>query len=276
LPTDRVFPYVNWRTVATLNDVELHESGAGGGAPTLVFIPGMTGGGQATLELCVRVVEKAAAAGQPYRMLLVDYTREQHPTFEALRDTIEALVRPALGNKDCVLWSESLGCLAAPPPRFDVAFNVRKRVMISAFGGIPAVPLRLGLIGMTISPPPLFRWVMGPMGRWAFGPPGDRPRHQFFQSVADTPPQVARRRSGWIKGGRRFDDWYEATSVPTKVWLGTRDNLIDFARERALFTRIGAARAEFHLSVIEGGGHVVTDTKLLDQMFAEVYPWFVS
>jgi hypothetical protein len=274
LPSDRVFPYVNWRTVAILNGVELHESGAGGA--TVVFVPGMTGGGQATLELCVRVVEKAAAAGQPHRVLLVDYTREQHPTFEALRDTIEALVRPALGNQHCVLWSESLGCLAAPPPRFDAAFNVRKRVMISAFGGIPAGPLRLGLIGMTISPAPLFRWVMGPMGRWAFGPPGDRPHHQFFESVADTPPQVARRRSAWIKGGRRFDDWFEATPIPTKVWLGTRDHLIDFDRERALFTRIAAARADFHLSIVEGGGHVVTDTKLLDQMFAEVYPWFVS
>jgi hypothetical protein len=268
----RAFPYVAWRTIAERNGVALRESGTG--AP-LVFVPGMTGGGQATLELCVQVTEQATAAGKPHRLLLVDYTLEEHTTIEALRDTIEALVRPTLGTERCVLWTESLGCVAAPPPRFDSAFNIRKRVMISAFGGVPQFLLRLGLIGMAISPRSIYRWFMGPMGRWVFGPCGDRPDHIFFDSVAGTPPKVARRRSGWLKG-RSFYDLFEATSVPTRLWLGTRDRVVDIKRERAFFTRVAAEVPGFELSVVEGGGHVVTDTALLAHMLAEVTPWVIS
>ena len=177
----REFPYVAWRTIAECNGIALRESGSG--AP-LVFVPGMTGGGQATLELCVQVAERATAAGKPHRLLLVDYTAEEHATLEALRDSIEQLVRPALGTERCVLWAESLGCLAVPPPRFDSAFNTRKRVMISAFGGVPQLKLQFGLFGMAISPPPIYRWVMRPMGRSACGPPGDRP-HQRLRVGGD-------------------------------------------------------------------------------------------
>jgi hypothetical protein len=271
-PGVREFPYVSWRTLAERNGVELREHGSG--AP-LIFVPGMTGGGQATLELCVQVAEQAAAIGKPQRLLLVDYTREEHDTFEALRDTIEQLVRPVLGRERATVWTESLGCLAAPPPRFDATFNVRKRVMISAFGGVPQLALRLGLFAMAISPSPIYRRVMGPMGRWMFGPCGDRPGHIFFDSVARTPPRVARRRSGWLKG-RSFYDLFEATSVPTKLWLGSTDRLVDIKRERAFFTRIAAEVPGFELSVVEGGGHVVTDTALLSKMLAEVTPWVVS
>lgn len=268
----RAFPFRSWRTIAERNGVALRETG--GGAP-LVFVPGMTGGGQATLELCVRAAERAATAGKPYRLLLVDYTGEEHATLEALGDTIDALVRPALGGERCVLWTESLGCLAAAPPRFDAAFNVRKRVMISAFGGVPQLALRLGLIGMALSPPPIHRRIMGPIGRWLFGPCGDRPGHVFFESVARTPARVARRRSAWLKG-RRFDELFAATPVPTKLWLGSRDRVVDIARERALFTRLAGERRGFELSVVEGGGHVVTDTTLLARMLAEVTPWVMS
>lgn len=262
----REFPYVAWRTVAERAGVSLRESGAG---VPLVFVPGMTGGGQATLELCVQVAERAAAAGRPHRILLVDYTREEHATLEALRDTVEALVRPALGAERCVLWTESLGCLVAPP-RFDGAFGIRRRVMISAFGGVPQLRLRLGLLGMASAPAPIYRWTMGPLGRWAFGPCGDRPRHVFFESVARTPRVVARRRSRWLRG-RRFDELFEAGVVPTKLWLGAKDRVVDIARERALFARLG-----IELSIVEGGGHVVTDTALLARMLAEVAPWVLG
>jgi pimeloyl-ACP methyl ester carboxylesterase len=266
------FPYVPWRAVAERNGVELREHGSG--AP-LVFVPGMTGGGQATLELCLQVAEQAAAAGKPHRVLLVDYTREEHETFDALRDTIEQLVRPALGRERTIVWTESLGCLAAPPPRFDATLNVKKRVMISAFGGVPQFPLRLGLIAMALSPSPIYRWVMGPMGRWLFGPTGDRPGHIFFDSVAKTPPRVSRRRSGWLKG-KEFYDLFEASTVPTKLWLGSTDRLVDIKRERAFFTRLAAEVPGFELSVVEGGGHVVTDTALLAKMLTEVTPWVIS
>lgn len=265
------FPYVAWRTIAERHGVELRESGSG--AP-LVFVPGMTGGGQATLELCVRVAERAAAGGAPHRLLLVDYTREEHPTLDALRDTVEKLVRPVLGAEPCVLWTESLGCLVAPP-RFDDVFNARKRVMISAFGGVSQFKLQLSLLGMAISPPGIYRWFMGPMGRWVFGPCGDRPGHIFFDAVARTPSNVARRRSLWLKG-RRFDDDFEAIKVPTKLWLGALDRVVDIKRERAFFTRLAGELPGFALSVVEGGGHVVTDTTLLAQMLGEVYPWVVS
>jgi len=269
----RPFPYVAWRTVAEKNGVSLRETGVG--AP-LIFVPGMTGGGEATLGLAVRVAEQAAAAGRPHRLLLVDYTHEQHPAFDGLRDTVEALVRPALADgQRPIIWTESLGCLVAPPPRFDSAWNARKRVMISAFGGVPQFRLRLSLVGMAISPPPLYRVVMRPVGRWTFGPPGDHPDHVFFAAVADTPPKVARRRSTWLKG-RRFDEWFQSSTVPTKLWLGALDRLVNIKRERAFFTQLAAERPDFELSVVEGGGHVVTDTTLLARMLTEIYPWVVS
>jgi pimeloyl-ACP methyl ester carboxylesterase len=270
--TDRPFPYVDWHTIAELDGVELKESGSG---PPMVFIPGMTGGGQATLELAVRVAQRAVDSGRPLRLLWVDYSVEAHDTIEALHDTVERLVRPALQGERAIIWSESLGCLVAPPPRFDTAFAARKRVMISAFGGVPQLPLRLGCVGMAVSPAPLYRWMMGPMGRWMFGPPGDRPDHVFFKAVAETPPAVARRRSAWLVG-RRFDDWFEATTVPTKVWLGTNDRLVGIAHERALFQRLTTERPGFELAMVEGGGHVVTDRKLATAMLAEIYPWVVS
>ena len=269
---ERPFPYLSWRPVADRDGVALRESGAG--AP-LVFVPGMTGGGQATLGLAVRVAERAAAAGRPMRLLWIDYTRETHDTFDGLRDTVEALVRPALGGERPIIWTESLGCLVAPPPRFDAAFSARKRVMVSPFADVPQIPLRLGLVSMAIAPPPLYRWVMGPMGRFTFGPPGDRPDHVFFHAVADTPPSVARRRSKWLVG-QRFDAWFEATAVPTKVWLGSCDRLVGIDRQREFFQRLAASRPGFELSMVEGGGHVVTDSKLVAQMIAQIYPWVVS
>lgn len=271
-PGARAFPYVAWRTLAERNGIALRESGSG---PPLVFVPGMTGGGQATLELCVQVAERAAAAGAPHRLLLVDYTDEQHASLEALRDSIEALVAPAIRGERPIVWTESLGCLAVPPPRFDTAFQVRKRVMISGFGGVPQLPLRLGLLAMALSPTAIYRRVMRPIGRWLFGPAGDRPEHVFFTSVARTPPRVARRRSAWLKG-RRFDDELAAISVPTRLWLGSTDRLVDIRRERAFFARLAATRPGFALSIVEGGGHVVTDTALLAHMLHEVAPWVMA
>jgi len=270
-PCVRDFPYLAWRTLASRDGVELRESGEG---EPLVFVPGMTGGGEATLELCVRAVEQAAAARR-YRVLLVDYTREEHVSLEALRDTIEQLVRPAIRGERTVLWTESLGCLAAPPPQFDAAFDVRKRVMISAFGGVPQLALRLGLLAMALSPTAMYRRVMGPIGRWIFGPAGDRPDHVFFDAVARTRPGVARRRSRWLKG-RRFYELFEATAVPTKLWLGDTDRLVDIERERAFFGRLATERSGFELAVVEGGGHVVTDTARLANMLAEVTSWVIS
>lgn len=268
----REFPYVAWRTIGERNGVVLRESGRG--AP-LVFVPGMTGGGQATLELCVDVVEDAAAAGAAYRMLLVDYTREAHASLDALRDTIDQLVGPAIRGERPIVWSESLGCVAVPPSRFDAAFQIRKRVLISAFGAVPQIPLRLGLIAMALSPAAIYRRVMAPMGRWLFGPAGDRPDHVFFAAVDETPPGVARRRSGWLKGRTFYDD-FAATSVPSKLWLGATDHIVDIQRERAFFGQLARDRADFELAVIDGGGHVVTDTALLARMRRDVVAWVIS
>jgi len=266
------FPYVPFRTIAERNGVALRAYGEG---TPLIFMPGMTGGGQATLELAVRVAEQTAAAGRPLRLLLVDYTSEDHPTFDALRDTVEALVTPALGGQRTILWTESLGCLVTPSPRFDAAFNVHKRVMISAFGDIPQLPLRLGLVGMAIAPPPLFRWVMGPMGRWTFGPPGDSPDHVFFKSLQSLAPKVTRRRSAWLVA-RHFQAWFQGSTVPTKLWLGALDRLVGIERQRSFFGELAAQRPDFQLSIVEGGGHVVTDTRLVAQMVSEITPWVLS
>lgn len=271
-PRVREYPYLAWRTIAERDGVVLRESGHG--AP-LVFIPGMTGGGQATLGLCVQAAERAAAAGVPYRLLLVDYTDEARDTLEALRDAIVQLVMPALRGERSVVWTESLGCVIAAPPRFDSAFNVRKRVMISAFGSVPQLSLRLGLLAMALSPAAIYRRVMMPIGRWIFGPAGDAPDHVFFRAVAQTPPRVARRRSSWLKG-RQFYDLFEATSVPTKMWLGATDRLVDIGRERAFFARLAKTTPQLELAIVEGGGHVVTDTDLLAKMLTEIVPWVIS
>ncbi|HEY6002586.1 MAG TPA: hypothetical protein VIV57_06905 [Anaeromyxobacter sp.] len=271
-PMSRAFPYVDFETRATLNGVELREHGEG---RPLLFVPGMTGGGQATLDLAVRVAERAAAEGKPHRLFLVDYTAESHDTLEALQDTVTELVVRRLGKEPCLVWTESLGNLVVPPPRLDRVLQVARRVMISPFARVPGLRLAIGLALMAVTPPTLYRWSMAPLGRFMFGPPGDRPDHVFFAAIAEVSPQAARRRSAWLRG-KEFAAWFEATSVPTKAWLGGCDRVVSIDEEKERFARLATERRNFRLSVIDGGGHVVTDSRLHERLFGEIYEWVTS
>jgi pimeloyl-ACP methyl ester carboxylesterase len=260
------FPYLPLTTTAERAGVELRENGHG--AP-LVFVPGMTGGGQATLYLAARSILAARARGHARRLVVVDYTREAHPSLESLQDTVATLLRRSVGDERCLVWTESLGNLVAPPGPLDHTLNVERRVMLSPFTAIPGVRLALGLLGMTVSPAFLYRMTIGPLGRFFFGPAGDRPQHVFFQALAATSAAVAHRRSAWLRG-RNFTDWFFRSSVPTKVWIGALDRLVCRPREAKRFRDLARRRPTFALEIVAGAGHVVTDTTLGERLLHEI------
>jgi pimeloyl-ACP methyl ester carboxylesterase len=268
------FPYRELETTSKRNGVALREYGRG--AP-FVFVPGMTGGGQATLHLAIACAERAAQAGRPYRLILVDYTDEDHATLEALQETVLTLLRPAVGSERCLVWCESLGNLVGSPALLDAELNVGKRVLLSPFTRIPAGRLGLGLGLMAVSPAPLYRLAMGPMGHLMFGPAGDRPDHVFFSAVASVPVETSRRRSRWL-WKRDFASAFASPRqpTPTKAWISSGDRLIQVEHETSFFGALAEERSDHALSIVEGGGHVITDSHLSEALLAELVEWTLA
>ena len=82
------FTATDYRTVDSANGVTLRECGKG----KAVFVfPGMEGSGESCLHLAEPVINQARAGGTPYRLVLVDYAREEHDTLSDLIGTINQL-----------------------------------------------------------------------------------------------------------------------------------------------------------------------------------------
>jgi hypothetical protein len=83
------------------------------GSP-VVFFPGMEGSGESCMHLVVPTLERLAARGAGHRLVLVDYADEQHTSFDALSDTIAALLAETpTAWADTTFWGQSFGNLMA-------------------------------------------------------------------------------------------------------------------------------------------------------------------
>ena len=266
---DSEFPYVSWNTLATLNDVELRQWG--NGVP-IVVVPGMTGGGQATLQFAVRVAHELTALGKQHRVVLVEFSREAHENLVELQATVRSLLSSELGREPCILWTQSFGNLVAPAPGFDDALVVKRRVMLSPFARLPRFMTWLALVSMLITPAFIYRWAAKPLGRLVFGPAGDQPDHVFYRALAEGEREVARRRTSWLYR-QVFDGWFEALNVPTRVFLGQVDHLVNIRKQRAFFERLAREKSQVRFTLVEGAGHVVTDRQTIERVFAQLLQW---
>jgi len=263
------YPQVEWTTGLAASGVALREVGEG---RNLFLFDGMNGGGEASLELVLPVLDRLKQAGRPHRLILFDYKAEEHATLEDLVETARSLVVERAGGQPCVFWAQSFGNLIATAPRLAGSVPVERFVLVSSFTGLSQLKVALSLFSLALTPTWLYRATIRPLGRFVFGPPGDQPRHPFFDALAAGTPQTARRRTSWLRG-RDFRAQFANTPAPTKVWLGERDRLIRLEAEKESFAAIARERSSFHLQIMKGCGHLVLDSATFPPVWNEIFEW---
>jgi pimeloyl-ACP methyl ester carboxylesterase len=259
----------DWHLVGEKNGVRLLARGEG--RPVFIF-SGLEGSGESCLHLALPTLE-SPPAGQPrHRALLVDYAGEAHDSFEALVDTAVQLVRSVpLGTDGCLFWCQSFGNLLGLSTMVAAGVDVRKLVLVSPFTRLPWWKVWLAPLVLWLVPDFLYRLTAGPVSSWQFGPDGGNKKHPFFASLARITRQVLRRRVTWLRG-RTFDALFRGLDVPRKVWLGTRDRLVNLREQRRFFESI--ARTDAKLELLEGSGHVVLPPAVIATAQARLAQWF--
>lgn len=266
------YPQVEWSPGLARDGVVLRELGEG---KSLFLFDGMNGGGEASLELVLPVLDRLKQAGRPHRLILFDYKAEQHRTLDDLVETARQLVVERAGGQPCVFWAQSFGNLIATAPRLASSVPVERFVLVSSFTGLSQLKVALSLFSLALTPAWLYRATIRPLGRFVFGPPGDQPKHPFFDALAAGTPQTARRRTSWLRG-RDFSSQFRSTPAPTKVWLGDRDRLIRLQAEKERFAAIARERSSFELQIMEGCGHLVLDSATFPPVWNEIFEWLRS
>lgn len=252
--------------IASRNGVTLRTRGEG--KPVFV-IPGMEGSGESCLHLAVPVLD----AAPDHRLVLVDYGNEKHPTLEALAETVSALVAEVAGAAPCRVWAQSFGNLLAVALAGQVA--VERWAFVSPFTELPAWKAHGGTLSLAVTPSFLYRATIRPMGKYLFGPPGDADDHPFFDALYRAPVPTVRRRTSWLRG-RDAQAAFEAVPGEVHVWLGALDRLVDLDDQRRRFAALAASRPHWHLSMIEGSGHVVLPTSAVETARREVASWILT
>lgn len=252
--------------VASRDGVTLRARGTG--APVFV-IPGMEGSGESCLHLAVPVLDEAPDR----QMVLVDFGAEQHATFEALAETVGALVTSVAGDAPCRVWAQSFGNLLAIT--LDGQVDVERWAFVSPFTRLPAWKAHLGTYSLAITPAPLYRATIRPLGRYLFGPAAGPAEEPFFDALYHAPVSTVGRRTSWLRG-RDAQSAFEAVDGPAHVWLGQRDRLVDLDDQRRRFEALAAARPDWHLSMIEGSGHVVFPPDAVRTVRRELASWILA
>lgn len=265
------YPNITWQTLANRRGVTLRVNGEG---PPLLVFPGMEGSGESCLHLAAPVTEEAAARGKPHRLILVDYAAEKHATLADLCHTITEAVEESVGG-EAVIWGQSFGNLLAATVAQEARLQVNKLVLVSPFTGLPPLRTRLGVLVLQFTPTLLYRQTTKPAGRFLFGPAGDQPNHPFFDALQRGRPQVIARRTNWLQG-HTFEDRFRNLRAPARVWLGAEDRLVDLDNQKDFFSGLTQDRTNYHLSVIEGAGHVVLDTDTTRQVRRKLLDWLLA
>jgi pimeloyl-ACP methyl ester carboxylesterase len=256
------------RVIASANGVTLRERGAG--RPVFVF-PGMEGSGESCLEL----IEPLCAGPAFGRVVLVDYAREEHATFDALVETIRALVIAAAQDEPAIIWGQSFGNLLAATVPAGTPLAVRAYVFVSPFTRLPRLKARLGAFGLALMPALLYRATIKPTGRLLFGPPGDAPDHPFFATMRAARPRDMARRASWLTS-TSYAAAFESVTPPAKAWFGERDRLVDRAEQWSFFERLASIYPGFDVATIPGSGHVVLPSVAVRRAQSDIAAWLSS
>lgn len=256
--------------VSELNGVRLFSRGRG---RPVIIVSGLEGSGESCLHLTLPTIEVPPEGAPAQRSLLVNYSLEDHATFEGLVNTSYRLVAKEVGDADCALWCQSFGNLLGTAIVERGPFRVQKTVLVSPFMRLPVWKTGLILRGLGLVPSPLFPIYDAStyfVGDWQFGPDGGNSMHPFFASLkALTPPTLARR-AGWVRG-RTFADNFRNLRGPRRAFLGTRDNLIDLEEQRLFFDSLAPA---IGLEMIEGSGHVPLPPPVIVDARIQLRRWF--
>lgn len=252
--------------VASRSGVTLRARGEG--APVFVF-PGMEGSGESCLHLAVPVLESMPGR----RLVLVDYGAEAHASFDGLAETVRGLVREVAGGEPCVIWAQSFGNLLAV--RLQGHVDVERWAFVSPFTKLPAWKAHGGTLSMALTPGPVYRATIRPLGRFLFGPTGSARAHPFFDALHAAPVAVVQRRTGWLRG-RDAQAEFEAVTGPARVWLGARDRLVDLDDQRRLFAALAHARPDWTLTMMPESGHVVLPAPAVEAARDQLTTWLAA
>ncbi len=266
------YPNVEWETGLSRNGCVLREHGDGA---NLFLFDGMQGSGEASMELIVPIAERLKAAGRPHRIILFDYSAEQHATLDELVETARQLVQERSAGQPCIFWAQSFGTLIATAPKLAQSVDVRRFVLVSGFTMLSQLKTALSTLLLRFTPTWLYRLTIGPLGRFLFGPPGDQPHHPFFAALARGTSSTARRRTSWLRR-RNFAEQFAGTPAPSKVWLGERDRLIRLPAERAFFESLAGRRPDFRLEMMPGCGHLVLPSQCFPPVWQQIAEWLIG
>lgn len=266
---------LSWDVLAERNGVRLLARGQG--TPVFIF-SGLEGSGESCLHLALPTIEATIARRQSraFRPVLLDYSRENHASFEDLVDTAAELVSTIrFGPDGCRVWCQSFGNLLGCSTALAAKLPVEKYILVSAFTELPHWKTTLTPPLLSITPDFLYRWTIKPLSRWQFGPDAGNTKHAFYASLRKLTRLILKRRAGWLRG-RRFDDLFRSLQGPRKVWLGTRDRLVDFGAQEAFFSGLAAAGGGLEFETIEGSGHVALPPPVILAAREQLAAWFWS
>lgn len=272
MQTGSDFPRVNWQTIRSKQGVTLLAHGEG--EPVFVF-PGMEGSGESCLHLAYPVLQQATQDGKPYRLILVNYAHEEHDRLDALIGTIGELIASVASITPCTFWAQSFGNLLVCGAAERVDLRVRKFVLVSPFTKLPAWKAHGGTMSMYVTPTFAYRATIKPLGRYLFGPAGDRADHPFFDALQRGTSAIVRRRTGWLRS-RDFSSCFRSLSAPAKAWLGTQDRLVNLGEQKVFFAELARTRSNWHSEMVQGSGHVVLPSHIVQNLRSALHAWLVA
>jgi pimeloyl-ACP methyl ester carboxylesterase len=234
-------------------------------------VPGLDGGGESCLHLVLPVV-RPAGGPPPATVWLVDTRAATEGSLDEVIDTVSRLLGDALaGRREVTCWTQSFGAAVLALVLQRRPFDVGRLVLVSPFTRLAAWKVRSARVVTALTPTPLYRRAIPPLARVAFGPPGDDPDFPFFAGLARGTSTDLARRMGWLVGADFAPALTALPAVPTGVWFGARDRLIDRHRERDFFGAL--ARSSGAVSVVPDAGHVIVPTAAVDQARREIAEW---
>jgi pimeloyl-ACP methyl ester carboxylesterase len=242
--------------------IELVRIGRPTERPSLVAVPGIDGS-IGSVEPIVR-----ALAGDR-QVVVVDYTKEENPTLEALSAEIAGIVDDGVeGTIDII--GQSIGTIAAAQVASrHLTTRVRRTVLMCTFTDLTDWRLRVGNFSLRLTPDWLYRRMAPLTMAYVCGPVGDGDDHPFFAAARQSSRKGVMKRTAW-QIGRDFSDDIAAVPQPLLVLMGARDRFVpDLQREIEKLRTLLADRPASVVSVPDGG-HVLLDSGAVDTAVAEI------
>jgi pimeloyl-ACP methyl ester carboxylesterase len=229
----------------------------------------MEGNGTSCLHV-VRRVWRDLQWHRSVRLVLVDYTEEQHETLPALEATVAGLLRGVV-DEPATVWGQSFGCLlAASVAR---AITTERLVLVSPFTGLPTSRgVAAGLLPYI--PRPLYTATATSVCRWVFGPARGQEGAAFLATLRAAHTSDVARRAGWLQGHDHRSHFEGLLDGHAAVWFGIRDRLIDLPAQLEVFTELTNGKRSPEL--VPYAGHVALPARSVDFLCARVTSWLSS